>query len=684
MKNNNIQFSITGIDILSDCHYLKVLKPGYYAFNEWCKETNGKIEVQQGKNLEKYFFGKNISVQAIVGKNGSGKSAILELMYRMINNLGCLITKNSKRKAADVLYFVDNIFADLHFIIGNEKGTLYCRNRFVGFRFSKYKVYYGDKNSDSIFKGFKDYNNVKSSEIIEFTKNFFYTIVTNYSIQAFIGNDYRNEARRAENENQSIEDTEAIWIDSLFHKNDGYIAPIVLNPYRDSGKLNLNTEYQLTNSRLASILIESLKNNKQFIENYELHDIEYSFNRIWMVEKYSKIDNRIKSFEDLRIHFISSAYEERTFSHIILQSLGYNDISPKLNDVKITAYAYLVYKILNIASKYPSYINFEHIGDVKDYNTTIQKASATELKELVKEIKKDKSHITLKIRQTLNFINNESTDQLKESFTYLNYENLIKNKRNSHKGLYTIMEFLPPPFFSFDIKLDKVEKGKIISKKPISFQSMSAGERQYIYTITTFVYHIKNILSIQQSQRIKYRRINLVLDEVEICFHPEYQRQFVYNLINTIRRLKLNTYCSYNIIIATHSPFILSDIPKSNILYLEKGRAKDKSLFENPFGANINEILKQSFFLDKGFVGEFAKNKINSLLDYLTLGRKGDWTEDSSMEFINMIEDLFMKQQLMALYRANIKTSGADVEIRRLEHEIEKLKKQGNDKNTNY
>mgnify|MGYP000652508126 FL=1 len=207
--------------------------------------------------------------------------------------------------------------------------------------------------------------------------------------------------------------------------------------------------------------------------------------------------------------------------------------------------------------------------------------------------------------------------------------------------------------------------------------------RDSIYTITTFIYHIKNILSIQQSQRIKYRRINLVLDEVEICFHPEYQRQFVYNLINTIRRLKLNTYCAYNIIIATHSPFILSDIPKSNILYLEKGRAKDKSLFENPFGANINDILKQSFFLDKGFVGEFAKDKINSLLDYLTLGRKGSWTEDSSMEFINMIEDIFMKQQLMSLYRSNIKSDTTEIEIKRLENEIKKLKKQENEKNPN-
>ena len=36
------------------------------------------------------------------------------------------------------------------------------------------------------------------------------------------------------------------WIGSLFHKNDGYMCPIVLNPYRDGGQLDMNNEAGLT------------------------------------------------------------------------------------------------------------------------------------------------------------------------------------------------------------------------------------------------------------------------------------------------------------------------------------------------------------------------------------------------------------------------------------------------------
>ena len=70
---------------------------------------------------------------------------------------------------------------------------------------------------------------------------------------------------------------------------------------------------------------------------------------------------------------------------------------------------------------------------------------------------------------------------------------------------------------------------------------MSAGERQLYYIISTLVYHILNIKSVKED-RIRYENIAIVLDEVELGFHPEYQRKFISFLIETFERLNLSEY----------------------------------------------------------------------------------------------------------------------------------------------
>lgn len=64
-----------------------------------------------------------------------------------------------------------------------------------------------------------------------------------------------------------------------------------------------------------------------------------------------------------------------------------------------------------------------------------------------------------------------------------------------------------------------------------------------------------------------------------------------------------------NIILATHSPFILSDIPHTNILQLGE---KKKNL-EGSFGANVITLLADGFFMDYT-IGEFARKEIESMV----------------------------------------------------------------------
>ena len=101
----------------------------------------------------------------------------------------------------------------------------------------------------------------------------------------------------------------------------------------------------------------------------------------------------------------------------------------------------------------------------------------------------------------------------------------------------------------------------------------------------------------------------------------------------------------------THSPIILSDIPKDNILYLKDGEQQNSESFINPFCANVNDILKQSFFLNEGFIGRYAQKKIENLMRFLTRFEEGRDVEDMSnaQKLINMVGDPVIKENLQVM-----------------------------------
>lgn len=131
-------------------------------------------------------------------------------------------------------------------------------------------------------------------------------------------------------------------------------------------------------------------------------------------------------------------------------------------------------------------------------------------------------------------------------------------------------------------------------------------------------------MSVKSEDLPKYKNVNLIFEEIEISFHPDFQRCFVDNLISMIERLGYNRKFMINIILVTHSPFVLSDIPRQNILYLKNGTDVSNEICVNPFAASICDVLHQSFFLENGFIGAFAQKRIDELIEYITGKEKID------------------------------------------------------------
>lgn len=91
--------------------------------------------------------------------------------------------------------------------------------------------------------------------------------------------------------------------------------------------------------------------------------------------------------------------------------------------------------------------------------------------------------------------------------------------------------------------------------------------------------------------------------------------------------------------------------------------------------ANVNDILHQSFFLEKGFVGEFARQKVLSLVKYLKdEENRDDWNPEKAREFIQDIGEPLVREQLLGLYKEST-VAGVRDKIALYQEEIERLER---------
>ena len=218
------------------------------------------------------FFARNISVHAIVGKNGSGKSTLLEILYRLVNNLSFVLLKDIPRNAADKPIYIFGLYAEMGWHEGAKQGRLRCEDNRLYFKCGELdEPFEVDPRSVSrLFYQGRDYSK-EYAMMRSVADNFFYTLVMNYSLQSYVAADYLGEEckTRTSNRHRSYRVSD-VWINSLFHKNDGYMCPININPYRDNGVINMNTETRLTRSRVAALLQYFKYRGEHLIQGYQL------------------------------------------------------------------------------------------------------------------------------------------------------------------------------------------------------------------------------------------------------------------------------------------------------------------------------------------------------------------------------------------------------------------------------
>lgn len=95
--------------------------------------------------------------------------------------------------------------------------------------------------------------------------------------------------------------------------------------------------------------------------------------------------------------------------------------------------------------------------------------------------------------------------------------------------------------------------------------------------------------------------------------------------MNGLKEITLENIKSIHLIIVTHSPYVLSDIPRTNVLALKKDETEPVDGLQS-FGANIYDMLKDSFFLEGGAMGMFAQWEVTHLMACMKIHQ---WAKDA-------------------------------------------------------
>lgn len=326
------------------------------------------------------------------------------------------------------------------------------------------------------------------------------------------------------------------WLHGLFHKNDAYRTPLVITPFRREGNININNERELAIERLVRLYTHH--EDLRIINDHLLAEsITYSYNS---ENKYGI--ERIRGKLDFK-NLTEKGYELLK-NDIVAKWCNVLGSDLTVNKSKLyyeEAIEYLVYKTLKVSYQYKEHRDF--------YNTACMMTDAYNsdtLSELIEALAKDHSHITRKIYQTLGYLifdvynmdnavnGNAITGESCITFEQLGkkwFNNTKMPKEEMNTDLLVqirVQAIVPPPFFIMRINLCEKENQNI----KIDFETLSSGEKQQIFTISSILYHLDNIDSAHKDKsvanRIQYNNVCIVFEEVELYYHPQLQQQFVH------------------------------------------------------------------------------------------------------------------------------------------------------------
>ncbi|MBI3217896.1 MAG: hypothetical protein HYZ44_00120 [Bacteroidetes bacterium] len=628
---------------------------GRYFYEFENRDSNVIVTKTLNENFIPDFFNltklasKVTNLNAIVGQNGAGKSTLLDLIRSEFIRHGYALPQSKSLFLIEIEgeedpVFLRNDFNKIFIATTETKASLKELKGKLSYKpqtiyFSPHYDYKYNPNFDDI-----DNHDISFDKIVEMDLEEMRDKNTNENGWPYSASQeliFKNSLRQINFLSSDLVKTQNIFKD-LFQLQEHYEPILHFRGYNEVKEWN--TPYQL-----RDILNSIAKKAERESDDWHL------------IRKFEK-DKVLNQVE------INQYLLKRNVIKCIL-SLLYRQMERKNSFLQEGFFPYEELKIeLGLADAYQTLVLFAKYSAIKLKSTNSEKIFSDGILEKFL----DKVYSVIEKTTDEDSVSNGTLKaSTEDSIEILRFQRQFLNELNSY---YV-------KFYSNKDELTVEEREKIegfINYMPFS-RRMSSGEN----ALLNFYSRIYDFLSTNLKE-IKYRKLKshyiLLLDEADLTFHISWKKKYVKALLKTLPFFfnELENSPSIEIIFTTHDPITLSDLPNSNVIYIERQdyntpsnilAFNSKSRPSKTFGANISDLIADSFFIESSLIGDFAFDKIQETIVWLN--NKNDHKNESYYKkLIRTIDEPIIQRKLAEMYDAK---TNREFQLEVINEQIRKL-----------
>ena len=608
-------------------------------------DNNYKITFEDGitinkaktdNNIENFYsidktIGNIDSVNLLIGKNGSGKTSILQVLGFGNSKLGIL--EGDDLDEEDFLPYRNSTNSMILYKFTNDKNFILEIREKDGFRKLIFIKVGKDKKITIENKTEHYYDNIKKIGMIKFSLK---KKIMNTDLRRL---NFISEYRRG---------------DSIHKLNMGFGNGSKKNIYNYLTNINRKNNDNFENAHLVLLIPNLYEKFKEYLENIEYSDIDLNIIddtfKLYNINKSNSKDIIVNNY----LNFLYLAKILRDFdkkSKKLLKKEKKEILGLLKNKSPFEKIKTLLEKIEKEEHDWIDY-------DEKKYKII------EDIAILVKDIPKKKIHmkyeddtkIIKKFR--INFKKNKKIIELLEKYDTFHTPN-IEEAYHSDYSSFREMEFI------------KIEE-----------EGLSDGERIKLQYFST----LHGVLNGEFKDK-KY--VTLLFDEVETYLHPEWSRRFLYELIEELEKYEDK---KFKLIFATHSPFLIADVLAKDCIYLSKDenvkiQAEIKEDVKT-FGANIIDLFKNTMFLESTF-GKFATEKIKGVVHKIEKAEKYSDIKHEVDFIIDEIGEKLISNKLKSMIKSKFENKDEEKaeeyyrkKIEEYQAKLDELEKKENNRNS--